>query len=159
MSEHTTYSLEQMSDAMKSVFDSGGEFRFYPRGTSMLPLIRQGLDSIALVAAPEMPRKRDILLYVRTGGAYVLHRVLGCDDDGYILCGDNQTVPEHGVKPEQIRGVLAAVYRGRRQVRCDVVSFRYRVYSTLWCFMPLRRFCLFVRRCVVRVKNLILQSK
>lgn len=59
MSDHTTHSLEQMSDAMKSVFDSGGEFRFYPRGTSMLPLIRQGLDSIALVAAPAMPRKRD----------------------------------------------------------------------------------------------------
>ena len=44
------YSLEEYMPLIKEVVESGGEFRLFPRGTSMLPLIRQGRDSVALVA-------------------------------------------------------------------------------------------------------------
>ena len=140
------YTLDQMSDTIRQVLESGGEFRFYPRGTSMLPLLRQDVDSIALVAAPEKLHRRDIPLYTRPSGQYVLHRVVGEDADGYIMCGDNQTALEHGIRHSQICGVVTAIYRGKKQKRRDVTSAGYRIYSALWCFMPFRRFCMFCRR-------------
>ncbi len=140
------YTLDQMSGTMRQVLESGGEFRFYPRGTSMLPLLRQGVDSIALVAAPEKLHRRDIPLYTRPSGQYVLHRVVGEDADGYIMCGDNQTAFEHGVRHSQICGVVTAIYRGKKQKRREVTSAGYRIYSVLWCFMPFRWLCMFCRR-------------
>ncbi len=140
------YTLDQMSDTIRQVLESGGEFRFYPRGTSMLPLLRQDVDSIALVAASEKLHRRDIPLYTRPSGQYVLHRVVGEDADGYIMCGDNQTALEHGIRHSQICGVVTAIYRGKKQKRRDVTSAGYRIYSALWCFMPFRRFCMFCRR-------------
>ncbi len=140
------YTLDQMSGTMRQVLESGGEFRFYPRGTSMLPLLRQGVDSIALIAAPEKLHRRDIPLYTRPSGQYVLHRVVGEDADGYIMCGDNQTALEHGIRHSQICGVVTAIYRGKKQKRREVTSAGYRIYSVLWCFMPFRRLCMFCRR-------------
>ena len=40
--------LSDHEELIREVLASGGEFRLYPRGTSMLPLIRQGIDSVAL---------------------------------------------------------------------------------------------------------------
>lgn len=140
------YSLDQLSDTMNQVLESGGEFRFYPRGTSMLPLLRQGIDSVALVAAPEKLRRRDIPLYKRSNGQYVLHRVVGEDASGYIMCGDNQTALEHGVRHSQILGVVASIYRGKKHRRYEVTSPGYSIYSVLWCVMPLRKLCMLCRR-------------
>lgn len=140
------YTLEQMSDTMRCVLASGGEFRFYPRGVSMLPLLRQGVDSIALISAPQKLKKRDIPLYIRENGQYVLHRVIGLDADGYIMCGDNQTTPERGISHDRVCGVVTAIYRGKKQKRREVTSLGYRVYSLIWCFMPARRFFMFLRR-------------
>lgn len=148
-----TYTLEQLSGAMQQVISGGGEFRFFPRGTSMQPLLRQEIDSVALVAAPARLRRRDIPLYIRRDGHYVLHRVMGEDADGYIMCGDNQTALEHGISHEQICGVVAAIYRGRKQKRYDVTSLGYRIYSALWCFMPLRRLVMLARRAAARLRR------
>ena len=43
-----TYSLSEYADIIREVLDSGGEFTLYPRGTSMLPLIVEGRDSVTL---------------------------------------------------------------------------------------------------------------
>ena len=66
------FSMEEMYPLLREVIDSGGEFRLYPRGTSMLPLIRQGKDSVALVR-PEALSRHDICLYRRGNGQFVLH--------------------------------------------------------------------------------------
>lgn len=146
----------RLSDAqglIDEVIGKGGEFRFYPKGTSMLPLIREGKDSIALVKAPLKLKKNDIPLYVRANGSYVLHRVIGQDDSGYITCGDNQTEPEHSITHEQIKGVVKAIYRGERRIESD--SLRYRMYCLVWSRMWFRRAVLFVRKRLGGIKNII----
>lgn len=151
------FRLEQMIGTMKQVMDGGGEFRFYPKGTSMLPLIRQGKDAIALIKAPEKLKKYDIPLYVRQGGNYVLHRVIGEDENGYIMCGDNQTAKEPGISHGQIQGVVTAIFRKDKRVNTD--SFGFRLYSRIWCFMPLRRLYFFCRRAAGKLKRLIFAKK
>ena len=122
---------------IREVLDSGGEFRLYPRGTSMLPLLRQGTDSVALKKLSRFPEKYDVLFYQRTDGSYVLHRVKEVTPQGLTLWGDNQHILEHGVQESQVIGYAARIFRGEKELNTQGVA--YRAYLWLWQFWILRR--------------------
>ena len=122
---------------LREVLSSGGEFRIYPHGTSMLPLLRQGIDSVALRRLDRPPRKFDILFYQRKDGSYVLHRVKEVTSQGLVLWGDNHTMLEYGITEKNIIGYAARIFRGEKELNCQ--SFRYRVYLWLWQFKAIRR--------------------
>ena len=128
--------ISEYDSLIREVLASGGEFRLYPRGTSMLPLLRQGIDSVALRSMDRPPRKFDILFYQRQDGSYVLHRVKDVTPDGLILWGDNHTMLEYGVSEDMIIGYAARVFRGGKELDCQ--SLRYRVYLWLWQFKAIR---------------------
>ena len=124
----------------------------------MLPLIREGRDVIVIERRPEgRLRRLDVPLYRRPTdpeGKYVLHRILRvCNDGTYWLCGDNRRWIEKGVKDEQILGVLRVVVRDGQTVELDK-SWRYKLYSHLWCdFFPVRWAVIVVRDTFSRVKR------
>lgn len=95
----------------------------------MLPMLRQGQDSVLLCPAPEKLKKYDIPLYQRQDGQYVLHRIIRAGET-YTCIGDNQFAPEPGVEREQILAIVTAFTRGDRQV--PVTDLRYRLYCRLW---------------------------
>ncbi len=97
---------------------NGGCFRFYPKGISMLPLIRQGKDSVVFSKVADV-KKYDILLYRRDDGNFVLHRMVGKNDDGYIMCGDGQFWYERGIKEEQLLAKVVGLYRENKFVPLD----------------------------------------
>ena len=121
---------------IREVLASGGEFRLYPHGTSMLPLIRQGIDSVALRTLDRPPRKFDILFYRRTDGSYILHRVKKVTKDGLVLWGDNHTMLEYGITEKNIIGYAARIFRGETELDCQ--SLRYKLYLWLWQFKAIR---------------------
>jgi len=125
---------------IREVLASGGEFRLYPHGTSMLPLIRQGIDSVALRTLDRPPRKYDILFYQRTDGSYILHRVKKATKDGLVLWGDNHTMLEYGVTDDMIIGYAARIFRGETELDCQ--SMRYKLYLWLWQFKAIRNLVL-----------------
>ena len=94
----------------------GQSIKFFPRGTSMFPMLRQGEDSVVLSAAPERLRKYDIPLYRRDDGKYILHRIVKVGDT-YTCIGDNQFDLECGVRRDQIIAVVTAFTRGGREYR------------------------------------------
>jgi len=49
-SPNNAFSLYDMEPIIREVLDSGGEFELAPRGTSMLPLIKEGRDTVTLVS-------------------------------------------------------------------------------------------------------------
>lgn len=109
-----------------------GEFIATPRGTSMWPLIRHCRDTVYLKKFDGQLKKYDIPLYKREDGKQVLHRCLSVDSDGtYTMCGDNQTMLEHGVRPDQIIGVTQGIYRDEKYISCS--NKLYRLYVRLWC--------------------------
>lgn len=132
--------LSEYDSLIREVLASGGEFRLYPHGTSMLPLIRQGVDSVALRTLDRPPKKNDILFYQRREGSYVLHRVKEVTPQGLTMWGDNQHMLEHGVTEDQIIGYAARVFRGEKEVNYQ--SRRYRAYLWLWQFWAVRRIVL-----------------
>ena len=125
---------------IREVLASDGEFRLYPHGTSMLPLIRQGVDSVALRSLDRPPRKFDILFYQRQDGSYILHRVKKVTSDGLAMWGDNHTMLEYGVTEDMIIGYAARIFRGETELDCQ--SFRYRLYLWLWQFKAIRNLVL-----------------
>lgn len=136
MADREEFSLAEYDETIRAVLDSGGEFVIYPKGTSMLPLIRQGRDSVTL-AKPAVPlRKGDIALYLRDSGQYVLHRVIGTDGGAYIMCGDNQTALEKGIEPRQIIGIAVKINRDGVFVQ-DRLS--YKIYKLIWRNLFIRR--------------------
>ena len=121
-------SLADIFPVMEEQLKNGGTVVFKPKGISMLPLIRQGIDSV-LIKSPKFPLKKyDIPLFRRKDGSFILHRILKvCNDGTYVVCGDNQTVLEYGVRDEQIIGVVEGIYRDKKFV--SVSNFIYKIYS------------------------------
>ena len=124
--------LSDYEGLIREVLASGGEFRLYPHGISMLPLLRQGRDSVSLRRVDSPIRKGDILFYQRPDGSFVLHRVRAVKPDGLTMMGDNQTLPERGVSPDWVIGRVTRIFRDDKEVICD--GFGYRLYRTLWQF-------------------------
>ena len=129
--------ISEYDSLIREVLASGGEFRLYPRGTSMLPLLRQGVDSVGLRSLDRAPRKFDILFYQRRDGSYVLHRVKTVTPEGFVLWGDHQYVLEYGVTEDQIIGYAARIFRGETELDCR--SLGYRAYLWIWQFKAIRR--------------------
>lgn len=107
---------------------AGKRVRFAARGVSMMPLLRQGIDSVEIAPVTGKLKKYDLPFYQRENGQYVLHRIIGVGDT-YTCAGDNEIIPEKGVRHDQVIAVVTAIYRG--EVRWDVKNWRYRLYCRL----------------------------
>ncbi len=123
---------------------TGGTVEIPIRGTSMLPLLREGRDTVVLTAVSGRLKKFDLPLYRRKNGAYVLHRVIGTDEKGYTMCGDNQWVRENGVEDGQLIGLVCEINRNGRKI--SVNSFRYKSYCRFWnMLLPVRKYIVKIR--------------
>ena len=129
--------LSDYEELIREVLATGGEFRLYPHGTSMLPLLRQSIDSVALRSLDRPPQKFDILFYKRQDGSFILHRVKEVTNEGIVLWGDNHTMLEYGITEENIIGYAARIFRGETELDCQ--GFGYRMYLWLWQFKAIRR--------------------
>ena len=110
--------------------DRGSTVRFSPRGTSMLPMLRQGIDQVVLSPLPEKLNRFDLPLYQRSNGQYVLHRIVGEKDGAYICMGDNQFQKERGIVREQLIAVVSGCYRNGKYYA--VTDLSYRLYCRMW---------------------------
>lgn len=118
--------LESMFPVMEEQLRAGGSFCFGPKGVSMLPLIHQGIDTVVISPISGKLKKYDIPLYRRENGQFVLHRVVAVKKDGYVMCGDNQYVREHGIRDEQLIGVLTEIRTPDKTIR--VTDSDYKKY-------------------------------
>lgn len=147
-------SLAELLPLIEEKLRIGGEVKFNPRGISMLPLIRQFKDSVSVASLKGELCRGDVIFYRRPDGQFVLHRIVGEDKDGYILCGDNQLIKEHGVKKTWIIGVMTAVWRDGKKVSCTDAT--YKVYKNL--ILPLWVIWLKTKSLLSKLKKAIKKS-
>lgn len=122
---------------IREFLQAGKNVRFSPKGTSMLPMLRQGRDTVILAPLTGKLKKFDLPLYQRDNGQYVLHRIVEVGQT-YTCVGDNQIAKEEGLRHDQMIAVVVAFTRGEK--RYSVKSFRYRLYCRYWCYSrPIRR--------------------
>lgn len=118
---------------------AGQTVRYLPfRGVSMLPMLRQGKDSVELAPLPPKLKKYDLPVYQYPSGKYVMHRVVAVREDHYLCLGDN-TYEYEKISPEQMLAVVSAFKRGEKRI--PVTAPAYQLYCRLWCgSFPLRKF-------------------
>lgn len=129
--------MEVLMPLIRERLSAGQSVRFFPRGVSMLPLLRQEVDSVVISPLKCTLKKYDIPLYQRENGKYVLHRVIRVGET-YSCMGDNQFTLEAGLKQEQMIAVVTAFYRDSRKYQVN--HFGYWIYCRFWHHSrPLRR--------------------
>lgn len=121
--------LDTLMPLFRERLAAGQKVKFSPRGVSMLPMLRQGVDSVILSPLPDRLEKYDLPLYRRDDGKYILHRVVSAGDT-YTCMGDNQFDPEPGLRHEQMIALVTAFTRGDREI--SVTDWRYRLYCCVW---------------------------
>ena len=129
---------------IRETIAEGKSVRFSPRGISMLPMLRQGVDSVILSAVPEKLHKFDLPLYQREDGKYVLHRIVKVEET-YTCMGDNQFEAEPGLQHCQMIAMVTSFTRGDREI--PVTALSYRFYCRFWHYSRP------VRHILRRVKN------
>ena len=137
LNKYTT--LESAYPVIVEKLEKGGTVTFMPNGTSMLPMLRNGMDIVVLKKPEGKLKKYDLPFYRRNNGSFVLHRIVAVKSDGsYVLCGDNQYKMEEGITDDQIFAVVSAFNRKGKSY--TVKSLSYRVYVRFWCYSrPFRR--------------------
>ena len=110
--------METLVPLICEVIDAGSEFRLYPRGKSMLPTIVEGVDSVML-AAPSDLKVMDAVLYRRTGGQYVLHRIVAKHGGFFDMCGDNQIAVEKNIPHTAVIAKVTGLYKGDAYISAD----------------------------------------
>lgn len=131
--------LEVLMPLIQEQLQLGKSVRFNPKGISMLPMLRQGVDSVVISPLPEKLKKYDLPLYRRDDGHFVLHRIVKVRDT-YTCIGDNQFVLEHGLRQDQMIGVVTAFYRAGK--RHSVTELGYWLYCRFWHYTRFLRRCL-----------------
>lgn len=133
----TQYRLEDLLPLIQEGLESGKTVKFSPRGVSMLPMLRQGIDSVVLSPVPAKLKKYDLPLYRRSSGQFVLHRIVRAGET-YTCVGDNQFELEPGLRHDQMIALVTAFTRGDRRI--SVTHPGYRLYCRFWHYSrPARR--------------------
>lgn len=125
----TNVSFNELYPLIEEQLAKNGEIRFKPRGTSMLPLLRQGKDEVVVSKFDGELHKYDILFYRRADGDFILHRLIGFDKDkNPVMRGDNQFDKEYGITTSNVIGVVSSVIRNGKRIESGTSQF------VLWVF-------------------------
>ena len=146
--------MSQLAELLAVQLENG-EAPLRVTGTSMHPTFRSGRDSVVLKKQDTPLRKRDVILYQRKSGQYVLHRIVAQKGDLLILSGDNQFEPEE-VAPSQVIARVVAFWRKGKEY--PVTHLGYRLWVWLWVLVfPIRRPFLRFRRWFGRFRRKIIR--
>lgn len=115
-------------------------------GTSMTPFLDPG-DTVFLDLPRRPLEKGDVILFLRLGQKYVLHRVVHVFPDGSLeLLGDAQLRSER-VLPGQVCAIVTGARRGEKLL--DENALRWRFFRDVW--MHTRR----IRPYVNRIRSIV----
>ena len=99
-----------------ALMEEGREVTLRPLGSSMLPFIRGGKDSVRLKKMPSVA-VGDMLLVRLQGPRYVLHRLILKEGDRLTLKGDGNLVGTEQCLEKDVLGTVTAILKGRREIR------------------------------------------
>ena len=115
------------------------------KGTSMMPLLKEGRDRVELKPyCHERLKKGDVVLYKKNDGTLVLHRIIKTENgEFFTVLGDHQFNNAERVNNNQIIAVACGFFIKGRYV--NEKTRQYRLYKKIWlCNLNVRRIILAV---------------
>ena len=129
-----------------ALLEEGHTVTLKAKGTSMMPFIVGGRDSVVLQKADRVA-VGDIVLARLDDGRHVLHRVTGLAEGGKVvnLMGDGSIRCRETCRRSDLLGKAVQIVRTGRTVDCSAAGERRR--ARLWqALLPLRRYVLWIFR-------------
>jgi len=117
-----------LSSNIESILEKEGFYLFTGSGSSMWPLIRDGIDTIEVRPVLEPLVAGDVVLFRGVQDKYVLHRILEVKDGCCFVRGDNTYAPDL-VPQERIIGIMTGLWRAEKKILLD--SPKYSFYTKL----------------------------
>ena len=126
----------ELSPFIKEMVDKEKQVQLTVTGNSMFPLFAHLRDSV-VVKKSDKYKKYDIILYLRTNGDLILHRIVKVKNKEFYLCGDNQTIIEYPIYEEQIIGKVVSFTRKGKDINMN--NLFNKIYERLWCLVLKKR--------------------
>lgn len=137
--------------------NENGTLTYSNVGTSMMPLLRQGIDLFTVKKKDdELCKRGDVVLYHRDPDKFVLHRIIEVSENGYVTMGDNTVSKEFGIRDEDILGVMTGFVRNGRYHSTDELGYRlYKdvILNTIGIRVFLKKTVISVRRHIKRLMH------
>lgn len=144
--------MQEFSPFICEILKNGGSARITVTGSSMWPMLRDGIDSVLIEPANRKVKRWELPLYQRDDGSLVLHRVMKKKKGAYAMCGDNQIIVEWPVYSERIIGIAVEFTRKGKTTKCS--NILYRIYAAIWSILrPYRLFMLKLYRKIIITKR------
>lgn len=99
-------------------------------GSSMVPFLVHGRDTVFLVKVKRPLKRGDMILYRRRSGQYILHRIYRVEQNTLTLTGDGQGQLEPGIRREQVLALVSAVRRKDKLLKPG--NFLWDFYEKVW---------------------------
>lgn len=106
--EHRVLPNEILLEEVGALLAEGREVAFTPKGTSMLPFIRGGKDTVTLKKLDSV-EVGDIVLVRLADERYVLHRVIGTHGDALLLMGDGNIAGTESCTKADVMGTVVLI--------------------------------------------------
>ena len=134
----------------KEVLREHGYYCASVHGCSMNPLLLNHRDSV-FVELTDSFKKYDVVLFERKSGQLVLHRIIKCDGEYFVISGDNDLLKER-VHFSRILGKRTEFSRKGKEH--NVFEPWYVIYSRVWNFSFItKRILIFIYRVLSWIKR------
>ncbi len=138
--------------SFQDYLNENGTLTYSNVGTSMMPLLRQGIDLFTVKKKnDELCKIGDVVLFHRDPDKFVLHRIIEVSGNGYVTMGDNTVSKEYGVRDEDILGVMTSFVRSGRYHSTD--ELWYRLYTDI--ILKTIGIRVFLKKTVMSVRSII----
>lgn len=143
MMQKIVMSNQTLVTEISKLVNEGTQVTFVPKGSSMLPFIRGGRDSVVLIKDKDiMPL--DIVL-AKVGDSYVIHRVIRVEGDRITLMGDGNIYGTEKCLRNDVLAKVVRIIKDARQIDCTGKDHRRK--ALLWKrLLPVRRYLLAIYR-------------
>ncbi len=115
----------------KEQLENGKKVQFAPSGISMRPMLDDKVDQVYLEkATKENVRKKDVVLFQSDNGAYILHRIIKLDEQGFVTRGDHNYYNDKKQSYDKLIGKLYQFqHKGKKHSVCGL---SYKMYVLIW---------------------------
>ena len=114
------------------------------KGTSMLPFIVGGRDSVRLESPADLQPGMIVLAEVQDG-RYVLHRIISVEGEAVTLMGDGNIAGVERCRASDVKAVAATIIRPDKEI--DANGKKHQRKARMWkTLLPVRRYLLAVYR-------------
>ena len=125
--------------------DDGVSVTFPVKGTSMLPFIIGGKESVILQKASKI-NAGDVVLAWVDGCRYVVHRVISIAGEQVVLMGDGNIVGVEHCSLNDVKALATHVVSRKGRKRDLYAPWRQRASRLWWHLRPIRRYVLAIYR-------------